>query len=137
MKPGRYFLGLATLTALGLGVVHQQTCLVMQGYEVERLSSRRDDLLDQHRVLNYNVLALRSPVILKERLAQLEIELAPPRRVEVLAARSRTAPGVLSSLTGQNPLPGLDWVRRSIRVALGWFAGAPQARAEPSAQEER
>ena len=81
----RYLAGLAVGTVLALGYVQQRVCLVRLGYEVESTAGLRDELLDQNRVLQYNVLALQSPVILEGRLAQSDVRLAPPTVVEVLS----------------------------------------------------
>ena len=128
MKLTHCFLGIILVTLLSLGVVQQRVALVLAGYEVERISLDRDDLLDRHRVLNYNVLTLRSPVILNHRLAQRRVELAPPRVVEVLAAQS-VAQGPPSS----TPLGALAprWARQTIALTLYWLGGSRQAVAEP------
>lgn len=124
----RFFAAFTVGTLLALACVHQKVCLIRLGYEVEAQAHLRDDLLDQHRVLQYNVLMLRSPVILHERLAQRNIELIPPRTVEVLNSSLRVGPPV-PSLTAAGPA-FLFW-QRALRLAAGWLGAGRQAVAEP------
>ncbi len=139
----RFFLCWALGTALALGLVHQKVDLIRLGYEVEGLGHARDDLLDQHRVLQYNVLTLQSPVILQERLAQRDVLLAPPRTVEIVPALtpagppgrsakflSRDVPQSGASAEGMTALEPSVW-ERALRFAMSWFGGGPQAVAEP------
>lgn len=129
-----FFVGLFVTTVLALGVVQQRIWLITLGYQVESTSSLRDDLLDQYRVLHYNVLALQSPVILDERLARRDVQLAPPKAVEILPPRLGTHPAgpVLSSLTQPEPA----WWKQALRQGTRWFEEGRQAVAEP-AREER
>ncbi len=130
----RFFIGLLLATLLALGVVQQRIRLITLGYQVESTSSLRDDLLDQHRVLNYNVLTLRSPVILDGRLAQRDVQLAPPKAIEILPPRL----GVHSSRPVLNglPPPAPTWWRQALKEGTRWFENGRQAIAEP-AREDR
>ena len=125
----RFFAAFIVGTLLALGSVHQKICLIRLGYEVEAQAHLRDDLLDQHRVLQYNVLTLRSPVILYERLAQRNIELIPPRTIEVLNSPFRVEPPAPSLAAAAGPAV-LFW-QRALEVAAGWFGAGRQAVAEP------
>ena len=129
-----FFIGLLTVTVLALGVVQQRIWLITLGYRVESLSSDRDDLLDQYRVLNYNVLTLQSPVILDERLAKRDVQLTPPKAVEILLPQSGAHPPgpVLSALPQSEP----SWWKQALRQGTRWFEEGRQAVAEP-AREER
>lgn len=126
----KYFLGLGLATLMALGYVQQRVGLITLGYEVERLSSHRDDLLDQHRVLNYNVLALRSPVILEERLSRKNVQLIPPTAVEVLSPRSGTIPASSTWEGWVQSEP--SWLERVLTFATRWAQEGPQAVAEPA-----
>ena len=129
-----FFVVLTLAGSLALGYVHQKVCLVTLGYRVEALGRQRDELLDQHRVLNYNVLALRSPVILEERLAQQNIQLAPPKTIEVLSPPPRAVPSV-SMLHGVvGPVPSM-W-RRVLELAANWLGNGQQAVAEPAGERK-
>ena len=127
----RYFLGLALVTLLALVYVQQRVWLIGIGYEVERLSSTRDDLLDQHRVLDYNVLTLRSPMILEERLSRRNVQLAPPTSVEVFSP-------LHGSITPQAPAWDAwaksepSWLERVLTFASHWVGEGPRAIAEPA-----
>lgn len=125
----RFFVGWALATALALGLVHQRVCLIQLGYQVEGLGHARDELLDQHRVLQYNVLALQSPVILQERLAQRNVLLAPPRTVEIVPPLPQAGP-LAPSAEGMTALEPSVW-ERALRFAMSWFGNGRQAVAEP------
>ena len=129
-----FFVGLLVVTVLALGYVQQRIWLITLGYRVEGLSSARDDLLDQCRVLNYNVLTLQSPVILDERLAKRNVQLTPPKAVEILPPRLGTHPPgpALSTLPQSEP----SWWKQALRQGTQWFEDGRQAVAEP-AREDR
>ena len=130
----RFFIGLLISTCLALGYVQQRVSLVTLGYGVEVLTSQRDDLLDQHRVLHYNVLALQSPVILDERLARQDVQLAPPQEVEVVSPRL-VSPLPPSSWEGVSR-PKLSWWQQALEGGARWVENGRQALAAP-AREER
>lgn len=130
----RFFAGLGLATLLALGYVQQRVWLITLGYQVEKTHSLRDDLLDQYRVLHYNVLALQSPVILDERLARRDVQLAPPKAIEILPPRLGARPSgpVLSAPPEAPP----SWWKQALRQGAQWFEEGRQAVAEP-AREER
>ena len=126
----RYFLGLGLTMGVALAYVQQRVWVITLGYEVERLNSLRDDLLDQHRVLNYNVFTLRSPVILEERLSRKNVQLIPPTAVEVLSPRSGTIP--LASAWDGWVQSEPSWLERVLTFAMRWVEQDRQAIAEPA-----
>ena len=130
----RYFLALGLATVMALAYVQQRVWVITLGYQVERLSSHRDDLLDQHRVLNYNVLTLRSPVILEERLSRKNVQLIPPTAVEVLSPRSGTIPAA-PTWEGAALSEG-SWIDRVLTFATRWVEQDRQAIAEPAKEEQ-
>ena len=107
----QFFLVLILSTCLALGYVQQRVWLITLGYQVERLVAQRDDFLDQHRVLVYNVLALQSPVILDERLAQRDVQLTPPKAVEVLPPRLEMSPP--AQMWSGAPQPESSWWKQA------------------------
>ena len=131
----RFFLGLILSTCLALGYVQQRVWLITLGYQVERLSAQRDDLLDQHRVLHYNVLALQSPVILDERLAQRDVQLTPPKAVEVLPHRLEVSPPGSAWRGISQPEP--SWWKQAWKQGSRWLEDGRQAIAEPTRGELR
>jgi len=97
------------------------------------LRHRREELLDHHRVLQYNVLALRSPVILSQRLARRDVRLSSPVAVEVLSSYAELS---LITQPGErvvNPEPR-GWQRVVHRVSH-WLGDSRQAEAEPALGE--
>lgn len=132
----RFFTWLLLGTGLALGYVQQRVWLITLGYEVEAVGSVRDDLLDQHRVLNYNVLTLRSPVILDERLSKGHVQLAPPTAVEVLTPPSLGTMTLSSAWDGAAAKGEPSWFDKALTFATNWMQDGRQAVAEP-AKEER
>ena len=130
----KFFVGLVVSTLLALGVVQQRVSLVAMGYDVEALGSQRDDLLDQHRVLHYNVLALQSPVILDERLARQAVQLAPPAEIQVVTPRLSLAPAV-SMWSGPPVLEASSWWKQALRQSARWLENGRQAVAAPAKEE--
>lgn len=131
----RFFVSLFLGTCLALVYVQQRVLLIALGYQVEALAAVRDDLLDQHRVLNYNVLALESPVILDGRLAQRDVQLTPPKAVEILLHRF----GTHSSQPVATPLsqPESSWWQQAWELTTRWLEGGRQAVAAPAPGGER
>ena len=130
----KFFACLLLSTVMALVYVQQRIGLITLGYQVEKMHSVRDDLLDQYRVLQYNVLALQSPVILDERLAQRDVQLTPPKAIEILPPRlGKQPPGPLLR-TMPRPLepPPTLW-QQALRQGAQWFEEGRQAiAAEPS-----
>ena len=129
----RLLLGLTLMTCLSLVYVQQRVALVGLGYTVENLRHTENELLDQHRILHYNVLTLQSPVILSQRLAHRDVQLAPPREVEILPRHVRLNPGApvqQPELKGKPLLFGGIW-----RLAAAWLENGRPAEAEPISED--
>lgn len=124
----RFLAGWVIITALALGCVHAKICLIRLGYDVESLQRRRDEILDQNRVLQYNVLTLRSPVILGERLAQRDIRLIPPAAVEVVVPTLEARPSAPFMKAAVKP--AMPFWERALRLAVGWLGVNRQAVAQ-------
>ena len=77
---------LAIATAAGLLYTHSQVQLVDQSYVLSERLQRRDVLHEQYAYLAYEVMAMKAPNRLKERLAACQVELKPPKATETLAA---------------------------------------------------
>lgn len=130
----RFFAVLGVSTLLALGVVQQRVSLVAVGYDVEALGSQRDDLLDQHRVLHYNILALQSPVILDERLARQAVQLAPPAEIQVVTPRLSLTPAA-STWSAPPVVEASSWWRQAVRQSARWLENGRQAVAAPAKEE--
>ena len=129
----KFFAVLVVLTLLALGYVQQRVSLVLLGYSVEALNSQRDDLLDQHRVLHYNVLALQSPMILDERLARQAVQMEPPADIQVFTPRLVSS----SPVPDWNVVPAVEssWWRQALRQSARWLENGRQAVAAPAKDE--
>ena len=131
----RFFISLIAGTCLALGIVQQRVWLISLGYRVEASAAVRDELLDQHRVLEYNVLALESPVILDGRLARQDVQLTPPKAVEILPHRFGTDLSQPAGLPMSQPES--SWWQQAWEATTHWLEGGQQAVAAPALREER
>ena len=118
--------GLIIAVLLALGIVQQRITLITEGYRVEALRHQREEFLDQHQVLQYNVLTLRSPAVLHLRLARRDIQLIPPQQVEVLRSSLRANLKIQQGISS----PGL--LHQAGKFAARWFDNGQQAEAEPA-----
>ena len=123
--------GVVLAIVLALVYVQQRVVLVTEGYQVESLRRVREELLDQHQVLRYNVLTLRSPVILSHRLARGDVQLAPPQQVEILSGTGYRA-GMLPVAVGIPVKAVPNVFQRAERFASRWLDNGRKAEAEPT-----
>jgi hypothetical protein len=129
MKFRWFFLWLAMTTCLALVYVQQRVVLVTEGYRVEALRRTKEELLDQHRVLHYNVLTLQSPIILSKRLEDGDVQLNPPQHVEILHRQMVPYPTSLQRVEAGAVKP--TWVQQARRLAVGVLGVDRQAEAKP------
>ncbi len=121
---------LCLVTLLALIYVQEKVVLVAEGYQLEELRRQRDEILDQHRVLQYNVLALQSPVILNKRLARQNVQLTAPQNVEVLQSSRQwkaTAPQ-----QHELRIQRMNWFQQAKQLVVGWVETDRQAEARPA-----
>ena len=89
MKLTKFLLTLIFVTTLSICYVHQQIELVKHSYEVRSNQQKLNDLLDQTRILQYNVIALETPVNLEKRLEANDVNLIQPQRGQVVHIAGR------------------------------------------------
>ncbi len=130
MKLRWFFSALALATVLALIYVQQRVVLVTEGYKVESLRRQKEEFLDQHRVLHYNVLALQSPVILSKRLEGRDVRLNPPQHIEVLHRQMEPYPIVLQGVELGAVKP--TWLQQVRQLAVGVLGVNRQAEAKPA-----
>ena len=95
---------LALATVLGLLYTHSQVRLVHQSYVLNERLARRDALHDQYAYLEYDVMTLKAPNRLKERLLSYHVELTTPTATETIPP---TRPDADTSARGWWP----QWLR--------------------------
>ena len=78
------WIGLTVLTIAGLLYTHSQVRLVHQSYALNERLERRDTLHEQCTYLEYEVMTLKAPNRLKERLTAYNVELTPPQATETV-----------------------------------------------------
>ncbi len=126
----RFFIFLCLGTGLSLWYVQQRVSLITEGYLVEKSRLKRDDLLDQHRVLNYNVFTLQSPIVLDRRLVKQEVRLTAPTSVEILQhpIQNHSPAPISRNLSEGEP----TWWRGVKTVTTRWLESGQQAEAQPA-----
>lgn len=126
----RLLLFSCSLALCALVYVQLNIMLIASGYELEALRQQKTELLDQHRVLHYNDLILRSPVILSRRLGERNVQLEPPRAVEMLEG-TRDLKGPQSPAFQGAPQPLFPtFIERATTFFARWLEGSRQAEAE-------
>ncbi len=128
----RFLCGVAAAIVLALFYVQQRVVLVTEGYQVEALRHSKEQLLDQYQVLRYNVLTLRSPAILSQRLALQDVLLAPPQQVEILSNTANRGAGVIFPMMPASVRIQPTFLQRAERFAKRWIDNDRQAEAEPT-----
>ena len=78
------WLVLGMLTVAGLLYTHSQVRLVHASYHLNQRLELRDALNEQYAYLEYDVMALKAPNRLKERLVSYKVELKTPTSTETL-----------------------------------------------------
>jgi len=84
MKLSRFFIFIMTIAVISLFYVHQQIELVKFSYKVQSNQHELNNLLDQNAILKYNVIALKAPYNLENRLAANDIKMVMPERWQVV-----------------------------------------------------
>ncbi len=132
----KFFLALAGVTVLALLHVQLGVSIIASGYRVEAAHRLKEQFLDLKRVLQYNVLTLRSPAILSSRLRQREIELVAPREIEILQPDRPPSPSAMAPQRNfpesQGRFRGGGWLQSIYRFAASLLEGGRQAEAKPT-----
>ena len=84
MRLAKYFIFLFIITSLSLLYTHQQFLLIRANYSIKNYEERLSQLLDQHEILMYNVLTLKSPGNLENKLIAKNIKFEVPARWQVV-----------------------------------------------------
>ena len=84
MKLSKFIILLTLITITSLFYVHQEIELVKYSYKAQSNQAKLDDLLDQRKNLEYNVIALKVPRNLEYQLKANNIELVMPERWQVV-----------------------------------------------------
>ena len=122
MKISRFLTLVVLITGISLFYVHQQIELIKFSYKIQSHQHRLDDLLDQNRILKYNVIALKTPFSLENRLRQSDIEMILPERWQVVRV---AGPRMEKASSQERPLTPLY-------SFLRFFAFGREAQAKPA-----
>lgn len=84
----KYIISIACVTLLALLYVHQQVELVKLSYAIEYKEKSLEDILDRKQNLEYNVNNLEAPSRLEKVLISRRIDIAFPKRSQVVGRAS-------------------------------------------------
>lgn len=82
------------LTLTALIYVHQQVELVKLSYAIEYKEKRLKEMLDRNEGLGYNIKNLESPSRLEKVLLSKKIDVAFPKKAEIVSIRNTASRGV-------------------------------------------
>ena len=114
MRTTRFLLIVSIVTILSLLYVHQQLTLVKLSYRLKDNQKKYSNLLDQNKIIKYNIACLKSPKKVEDALAAENIKLVMPpvwqvvkiageessnRRLASNDSGSRTSKGLFSFLS--------------------------------------
>lgn len=98
MRMRKFSIFLVIITSIALLYVHQQVQLLRISYEINKSEKKISGLLDQNKILIYNVTRLKSPVYLDNKFLSAKKDYAIPKQwqvVEVAAKSSVPNGGIL------------------------------------------
>jgi hypothetical protein len=78
MSIKRFFIVLALVIVLGMACVWQHSQSIRAGYEINKLSFERHELLEAKRAADYALVKMKDPQCIKDRIAGMELNLALP-----------------------------------------------------------
>jgi len=70
-----------TLVVCAVLYTHQQAALTLMRYQVEADTQHLVDRIDRYAHIRYNVLVLKAPTEIANRMAALNLDLEPPREI--------------------------------------------------------
>ena len=91
MSISRFLTTVLTVTLVSLFYVHQQIELVKKSYSINANERLLNELLDQRRLLEYNVSALKAPFNLEDKLEACDVKLVLPECWQVVRVASPRA----------------------------------------------
>ncbi|MFC1620777.1 hypothetical protein ACFL2G_00595 [Candidatus Omnitrophota bacterium] len=87
-KTYKIIIGVFTLTLIALLYVNQQVLIYQMGLKIKDNHQVYSKIVDRNRILVYNVLNLKSPVSLEEKLLAKKVELGMPHKWQVVKLES-------------------------------------------------
>jgi len=87
-KTHKIIISIFTLTLVALLYVNQQVLIYQMGLKIKDNHQVYSKIVDRNRILVYNVLNLKSPVSLEEKLLAKKVELGMPHKWQVVKLES-------------------------------------------------
>lgn len=84
MRLSKFLATVSLVAIISLLIVHQEIELVKASYKIQSNSNKLNDLLDRNKILEYNVIALKTPTNLESRLKSCDVKLVWPEREQVM-----------------------------------------------------
>lgn len=84
MNLGKFLLLTAIIVIVALGYIHQQVEIVKVSYKINRHEQVLTQLVDQNKILRYNVSYLKAAPHLEKRLMARQVKLSMPKAQSVV-----------------------------------------------------
>ena len=84
MNLGKFLIVTSVVVILALGYIHQQIELVKVGYAINQQEQALVQLVDQNRILGYNVSYLKAAPHLEKRLMARQVKMSMPQTQQVV-----------------------------------------------------
>ena len=84
MNIGKFLVMISTVVIVALGCIHQQAELVKVSYQINKHEQALVQLVDQNRILRYNVSYLKATPHLEKRLMARQVKLSMPYAQQVV-----------------------------------------------------
>jgi len=129
MRVYKFLIMTASVTAVALVYVTQQTSLIRLSYDIKAKEQAYSELLDRSKILLYNVRQLESPAHLEKTLLAKNIKMEVPSKERLIllsSSQDYRAEGYGVGNTGATGFFGR--VRQSV---ASLFALGPEAQAKP------
>jgi hypothetical protein len=128
MKVYRFLMITASVTAVALVYVTQQTSLIRLSYDIKAKDQAYSELLDRSKILLYNVRQLESPARLEKTLLAKNFKMEVPSRERLILLSSAQSPAAGNGIENTGVVGFFGKVRQT---AASLFVLGPEAQAKP------
>ncbi|MBU1148293.1 MAG: hypothetical protein KKD11_08070 [Candidatus Omnitrophica bacterium] len=120
-KTHKIIISIFTLTLAALLYVNQQVLIYQMGLKIKDNHQVYSKIVDRNRILVYNVLNLKSPVSLEEKLLAKKVELCMPHKWQVVKLESSPKKFVSKTIVKKGLFANLFVVSREAEASPNVF----------------
>ncbi|MDP8230553.1 MAG: hypothetical protein P9L93_05565 [Candidatus Gorgyraea atricola] len=120
-KTHKIIISIFTLTLVALLYVNQQVLIYQMGLKIKDNHQVYSKIVDRNRILVYNVLNLKSPVSLEEKLLAKKVELGMPHKWQVVKLESSPKKFVRKTVVKKGLFANLFAVSREAEASPNVF----------------